>query len=146
MLFRSRKKQDFGNRHNSIYRYSKTDTYYFNADSPHVREPYALSAPRGYEKEKYYNKLGKVRGTVWQINNIGQNDKTERVGYSTQKPLALLYPIIDSSCPADGVVADFFLGSGTTVVASKELGRNYIGCDINPESIRITNERLNGIK
>ena len=41
------------------------------------------------------------------------------------------------------IVADFFCGSGTSMVAAKELGRQYIGCDINPRAVEITNERLN---
>ena len=41
------------------------------------------------------------------------------------------------------VVADFFCGSGTSMVVAKELNRKYIGCDINPRAVEITNERLN---
>ena len=44
------------------------------------------------------------------------------------------------------VVADFFMGSGTSIVVAKELGRQYIGCDINPRAVEITNKRLNDIK
>ena len=40
------------------------------------------------------------------------------------------------------VVADFFCGSGTSMVAAKELGRQYIGCDINPRAVEIANEGL----
>lgn len=42
-------------------------------------------------------------------------------------------------------MADFFCGSGTSLVVAKELGRKFIGCDINPRAIEITNERLNNI-
>ncbi len=83
---------------------------------------------------------------VWRINILGQNDKTERVGYSTQKPKELLYKIIDSSCPANGIVADFFCGSGTTCVVAKELGRQYIGCDINEKAVKITVDRLKEVE
>ena len=41
------------------------------------------------------------------------------------------------------VIADFFCGSGTSMVVAKELGRQYIGCDINPRAVEITNKRLN---
>lgn len=141
-----RKKKDFGKRHNVIFRYSKTDNYYFNENSKYIRQPYSETAPRGYEKEKYYSPLGKILDDVWKINSIGQNDKTERVGYDTQKPKSLLYPIIDSSCPKNGVFADFFCGSGTSIVVAKELGiQKIIGCDINAQAIKITNERLQKI-
>lgn len=138
-----RKKKDFGKRHDIIFRYSKTKDYYFNENSPYIRQPYSLTAPRGYEKEKYYDNRGKVLDDVWKINMLGQNDKTERTGYSTQKPKQLLYPIIDSSCPKDGVFADFFCGSGTSLVVAKELGiEHIIGVDINERAIEISKERL----
>ena len=77
---------------------------------------------------------------------LGQNDKTERTGYSTQKPKQLLYPIIDSSCPKDGVFADFFCGSGTSLVVAKELGiEHIIGVDINEKAIEISGKRLNNV-
>lgn len=136
-----RKKLDFGNRHDIIYRYSKTDNYTFNP----IREPYSLSAPRGYEKEKYYNPEGKVIGDVWNINMLGQNDKTERVGYATQKPLALIERIITASSNENDLVGDFYCGSGTTLVAAKKLKRNFIGCDLNPKAVEISDKRLSKI-
>ena len=39
-------------------------------------------------------------------------------------------------------MADFFCGSGTSLVVAKELGRQYIGCDINSRAIEITNNRI----
>lgn len=137
-----RKRKDFGKRHDTIFRYSKSDNYYFNEDSGYIRQPYSNTAPRGYEKEKYYDSRGKIMDDVWKIKMLGQNDKTERVGYSTQKPKELLYKIIDSSCPKDGVFADFFCGSGTSLVVAKELGINYIGCDISSKAIEISDKRL----
>lgn len=141
-----RKKKDFGKRHDTIFRYSKSDKYYFNSDSQYIRQPYSPTAPRGYEKEKYYDNRGKIMDDVWRVNMLGQNDKTERVGYATQKPKELLYKIIDSSCPQDGVFADFFCGSGTSLVVAKELGINFIGCDKNPRAIEITKKRLQQIE
>ena len=139
-----RKKKDFGKRHDTIFRYSKTKDYYFNENSTYIRQPYSPTAPRGYEKEKYYDDRGKILDDVWKINMLGQNDKTERTGYSTQKPKQLLYPIIDSSCPKDGVFADFFCGSGTSLVVAKELGiEHIIGVDINERAINLTKNRLN---
>jgi len=133
-----RKKYDFGRRHHTIFRYSKTDTYVFNP----IRTPYAKSAPRGYAKERYYHKEGKVIDDVWCIGAIGQNDKTERVGYATQKPVQLLDRIICSSSNEGDIVADFFLGSGTTAVSALKNRRNFIGCDINARSIEITKKRI----
>lgn len=133
-----RKKLDFGKRHDIILRYTKSDNYIFNPP----REPYSETAPRGYEKEKYYHPDGKVIGDVWQINILGQNDKTERVGYDTQKPKKLLERIISSSSNKGDLVADFYAGSHTTGVVSVSMNRRYIGCDINPKSKEIGEKRL----
>ena len=133
-----RKKSDFGKRHDTIYRYSKTDNYKFNP----VREPYSLTAPRGYEKEKYYHPDGKVIGDVWQMNILGQNDKKERVGYDTQKPKSLIERIIISSSDEGDLIGDFYAGSHTTGEAALGLNRRYIGCDINPRSLEIGMKRL----
>ncbi len=133
-----RKKKDFGKRHDIILRYTKTNEYTFNP----IREPYSLSAPRGYEKEKYYHPEGKVIGDVWQINILGQNDKTERLGYDTQKPKSLIERIIKSSSNEGDLVADFYAGSHTTGEVSLSLNRKYLGCDINPKSLQIAEKRL----
>lgn len=133
-----RRKLDLGDRHDTILRYSKTEIYKLNT----IREPYSLSAPRGYEKERYYHKEGKVIGDVWNINILGQNDKTERVGYATQKPLKLLKRIIELSSNEGDIVADFYCGSGTTLVAAKAMNRNYIGCDLSSVAVSKTKDRL----
>ena len=113
-----RKKGCFGNRHDTILRYSKSSVFTFIP----VREPYSKTAPRGYAKEKYYHPGGKVIGDVWNdIPMLAQNDKTERCGYATQKPEALLERIILSSSNPGDVVADFYCGSGTTIVVAKRI-------------------------
>ena len=69
----------------------------------------------------------------------------ERVGYDTQKPKELLYKIIKGFSNEEDIVADFFCGSGTSLVVAKELGRKYIGCDISSKAITITKERLKNV-
>ena len=137
-----RKSGCFGNRHDTILRYSKSSVFTFNP----VREPYSKTAPRGYAKEKYYHPDGKVIGDVWNdIPMLAQNDKTERCGYATQKPEALLERIILSSSNPGDVVADFYCGSGTTIVVAKKHHRKYIGCDISENAIKKTKIRLEQI-
>lgn len=132
-----RKKNCFSYRHDTILRYSKSDIFTFNE----IREPYKnIYIPKS--KEKYYNPDGKVVGDVWNINILGQNDKTERCDYATQKPETLIERVVLSSSNVSDVVADFYLGSGTTAVVCKKLNRNFIGCDISEKAIRITNKRL----
>jgi len=132
-----RKKHCFGNRHDIIYRYSLSDDFTFNP----IREPYSDTAPRGYEKEKYYHNEGKVVGDVWDIKMLGQNDRTERNGYPTQKPKALIERIIKTSSNEGELVADFYAGSFTTAEVCKDLNRRFIGCDINPNCFEKAKER-----
>lgn len=70
--------------------------------------------------------------------------KDERV-HPTQKPLELVKWIIEKYTNENDVVLDVFLGSGTTAVACKETGRNYIGFEIDENFYEIAKDRLNGI-
>jgi DNA modification methylase len=66
----------------------------------------------------------------------------ERLGYPTQKPVALLERIIAAACPADGLVLDAFAGSGTTLEAAERLGRRWIGIDSNPAAVQLARRRI----
>lgn len=66
----------------------------------------------------------------------------ERLGYPTQKPVALLERIIAAACPEGGLVLDAFVGSGTTAEAAERLGRRWIGVDSNPAAIQLARRRL----
>ena len=95
--------------------------------------------------KKYYLKGGKKIGNVWSLPNLSSTDN-ERVGYDTQKPKALIERIIKASSNEGDLVCDFYLGSGTTCEVALELGRRFIGCDINPRAIEITKERIEGVE
>lgn len=72
------------------------------------------------------------------INNMAK----ERVGYPTQKPLALLELLVSACCPPGGTVLDPCCGSGTTLIAARRLGRHAIGLDISPHAVEQTRLRL----
>ena len=67
---------------------------------------------------------------------------SERLGYPTQKPVALLERIISASCPPGGLVLDCFNGSGTTSEAAERLGRRFIGIDNGKYAIHLARKRL----
>jgi site-specific DNA-methyltransferase (adenine-specific) len=85
---------------------------------------------------------GKPIGTNWRdISRIG-NTSLERLGYPTQKPIALLERIIESSSNPGDIVLDPFCGCGTALVAAEKLGRKWIGIDITYLSIAVMKARL----
>jgi DNA modification methylase len=61
-------------------------------------------------------------------------------------PQKLIMPCILCGCPENGVVLDPFMGSGTTAVVATKLRRKYIGCEINPEYVRIAEKRISNEK
>lgn len=143
-----RTKKCWNKKHDNILMYSKNNSFTFNADE--VLEERVLQ-PQSKQRLKYkgamikdYNNRNSSMALpidVWYIPTLNGMSK-ERVGYDTQKPKALLERIIKASSNKGDIVADFFCGSGTTGVVAKELGRNYIMCDINPRAIEISEKRL----
>ena len=136
----------FKRKHDTILVYTKTADYFFDADA--VRVPYnkstfktfANSAKAGFGKVPDLAR-GKVPEDWWYFPVVARIH-SERVGYETQKPEALLERIIKaSSRPAD-LVGDFFAGSGTTGVAAARLGRNTILVERNPIGIEKSLLRL----
>jgi len=69
----------------------------------------------------------------------------ERTKHPTQKPLSITKEIIKRHCRKNGIVLDPFMGSGTVAVACKELDRNYIGIELNPDYVKIAEERLKAV-
>lgn len=72
---------------------------------------------------------------------IKDNDLNNQRFHPTQKPLKLIRNILEDNKDCN-LILDCFMGSGTTAVASKQLGRNFIGCDISQEYVNIANKRL----
>lgn len=60
-------------------------------------------------------------------------------------PEKLIMPMIEAGCPRGGIVLDPFMGSGTTALVAKKLGRHYIGIELNPEYIEMANRRIKAI-
>ncbi|MCG3138350.1 MAG: DNA adenine methyltransferase YhdJ [Phycisphaerae bacterium] len=89
----------------------------------------------------YFDARGPLLTDVWEIPFLS-TVASERCGYPSQKPLTLLRRIVEASTQPGDLVADYFCGSGTTLVAALQLKRRYIGCDINTSAVRISRKRL----
>ncbi len=87
-------------------------------------------------------KAGQAPQTIWQDLNRVTNTGSERLGYPTQKPEALLERIIKASSNEGDLVADFFCGSGTTAAVAEKLGRKWIATDLGKFGIHTTRKRL----
>ena len=94
-------------------------------------------------QKRYLDEMpGIMLQDVWTDIKSAQVLKKEDVGYSTQKPLKLLERIIQVSSNPKDVVLDCMCGSGTTLVASHNLGRKYIGIDSNSKACEIARKRI----
>jgi len=86
---------------------------------------------------KYLSYDRRNKRSVWNIIA----DPTPFAHFATF-PQALIEPMILAGCPKDGVVLDPFMGSGTTAIVARRLGRHYIGSELNPEYAALANNRL----
>lgn len=93
--------------------------------------------------KRYLDKMpGAPLSDMWiDIPRINSQAK-EKTKYDTQKPEKLLERIINISCPPNGIVADFFIGSGTTAAVAERLGRNWIATDLGKPACMVTRKRM----
>jgi len=138
----ARGKNEFGTKHDNIFRYSKTENFIFNTEN--ILVPYESGMTewrytKGGQKGKEMPK-GKVPSDVWDIKLNAMS--LEHVGYPTQKPEALLERIIKASSNKGDIVADFFCGSGTTGVVAEKFGRRWIMSDLGRFAIHTARKRF----
>lgn len=91
--------------------------------------------------------VGRIEKIDWEWNGFIQGDGNggrirEKRYHHSQKPLGLIKKIINDYSEEGQIVLDPFLGSGTTALASKQLGRNYLGIELNSDYIKIAEQRL----
>jgi len=95
------------------------------------------------QRKIYLDDVEKPRiGNIWDDIPPIQAQSEERLGYPTQKPVALLKRIIEASSKPDDVVFDPFCGCGTAIYAAHLLGRKWIGCDIAILSVKLVRDVL----
>jgi DNA modification methylase len=146
----------FPRKHDTIFIYAKSENFkFFPVKIPvqeHIRGQFPL-----FDEEvgKHYRLASRGAAGVYKeyaekmvedwwidINGIGGRNQSERVGYPTQKPEALLERPILASTEPGALVADFFCGSGTSAVTAERLGRRWIGVDLGRFAIHTTRKRL----
>ena len=128
-------------KHDTILVFVKDPKNYFFNSEEVDREPYM--APGLVTEEKIAK--GKLPTDVWWHTIVSPTGK-EKTGYPTQKPIGILRRIIQASSKEGDTVLDFFAGSGTTGVVAKDLGREFILVDQNPEAIAVIQQRLTGTR
>lgn len=107
-------------------------------------KPYASAAGfLHYQHEAaYLLAKGRPQLPARPISDVVEFRYTGNRLHPTQKPVSALKPIIEAFCPQDGIVLDPFAGSGSTLVAAKELGRRSLGIEISVEHHRTATARL----
>ena len=108
------------------------------------REGKILWNKQGIPELKYY--VSEAKGVYvsdfWDDIPVINSMARESVGYATQKPEKLIERIISASSNPGDIVADFFVGSGTTCAVAEKLGRKWIGSDLGKFGIHTSRKRL----
>ncbi|MCL2742356.1 MAG: HNH endonuclease [Planctomycetaceae bacterium] len=129
--------------HDIILYYTKSSDFVFNKEyieypEDYVRRDGKKPVGQGIPIEDTWNCSG---GDI--LDSIAiKSFSREKTGYPTQKPLALLHRIIKASSNEGDIVMDPFCGCATTCVAAQQLGRKWIGIDIERQAVGILVERL----
>jgi DNA modification methylase len=132
--------------HEYVFLLSKSPKYYFNHEA--IQEPAIYAGDNRGERADsrrgtYMNSMSGItkemrnKRDVWSINV-----KPCKEAHFATYPFELVKPCILAGCPEDGVVLDPFMGSGTTALVAKGLGRNYLGIELNPQYVELANKRL----
>lgn len=139
-------KRHFSKKHDVLLFYTKSDKWLFNAADVSIPRKPGKHMKMGVDVDgrEYEEKVDKKSGKVyrwhldegrlpfdyWTDIQFINREESQRMGYPTQKPEALLERMIKASSNPDDWVLDPFCGCGTTVAVSEKLGRNWIGIDI----------------
>lgn len=149
---------DWGRSHESILVLRKSDKFTMNIEN--VRIPYGshtLKYPSHPQAVTSNFGKGKKNRNVWQPHPNGAKPKDvlelpticngmeEKTAHPTQKPEELLRKLILASSSREDIIFDPFCGSGTTAVVAEQLGRKWIGCEIDSEYNSHARQRLQNL-
>ena len=138
--------------HEYVFLLTKSAKYYYDADA--VKEPACNWGTRdrsemrkgtidpklkqhGLKGKDWEDNPMKNKRSVWTLNTKGYN-----CAHFAVMPPDLVEPCIKAGCPEGGVVLDPFTGSGTTGAVAIGLGRNFVGTELNPEYVKLAEERI----
>lgn len=143
--------RQYNRKHDNIFWYCKSGKWIFNADDIRVAHDEKTTENfkqglkgSGFIADNYNLAEGKIPEDWWEMAIAGRypNDGIKRVGYPTEKPSKLLERIIKTVTNEGDLVFDCFMGSGVTQTVADQLGRRFIGADINLASIQMVTKRL----
>lgn len=150
---------DWGRSHESILLLRKSNKFTMNIDP--IRIPYnehTLKYPVRTQAETSQYAKGKAKRPAWSPHPLGAKPKDvieipttcngmgEKTKHPTQKPEELLRKFVLAASNPGDIVLDPFCGSGTTAVVAEQLGRHWIGCEINPEYNSWAIARIDSVK
>lgn len=149
-------KQRYSNGQETILFFTNGENHIFNYDD--IRLPYESTDRIEHAKTKgilkdgkrwFPNPDGKLCGEVWHITSERHknkiNGKTPKMPHLTPKPIEMVERIVKASSKKGDLVLDCFVGSGTTAVVAKKLGRNFLCCDSDKTYVNLARKNLNNI-
>jgi DNA modification methylase len=112
----------------------------FKKEYETIKKEYEEIKKEYYSTRAYFNNIHDNFNNVWKFDrHLRQGDEG---GHATPKPIPLCERVIKSSCPINGLVLDFFLGSGSTMVAAHQLNRKCYGMELNPKYCQVVIDRM----
>jgi len=131
-------------------RCARTQDLYFDLESiktpgkPYVRKNKAVSTIRNSWKPNHtiYKDGRRFPLSVINCSAVIRKGKNGGIKHPTEKPIGILEWVIKSSSKENDIVLDCFMGSGTTAVACKRLGRHFIGCELNRDYYNAAIKRI----
>ena len=116
--------------------------YNCKPDFSKVKQPYKNLKDKRILKRIAEGHKGADVYDWWEIDLI-KNVSDEKTEYTNQIPEEVIARIIKTTAEENQIIVDPFNGSGTTCIAAKKLGFNWIGLDVSKEAVRVANERMN---
>ena len=130
-----RTNSNFGRKHEYAWCWSKGDEFLFNGDNVRVERKLKKNPRTGLDYEK-----GTIPTCVWEKNNHTTSKEYVK-WHATQKPFMILERFIQAYTNEGDTVLDIFSGSGSTAISSDRTGRNFIGCELDPEYYSLSLDR-----